>query len=172
MEEVHVAGGNVGVSFSRHAAGASVVLREWLRDCSDTRPTFRAEDLSAEEVTAFGLLLRSVDTDDVACDTTFLKERMEQLVRPLHKYNCPGFWKRLVCTLRAHPHLPTMMKIDSIEALHPDQWMTIEMADHLAARMADGPSASGSAPPSDRLLACAMRLQLRNGKKKGCDSNK
>ena len=129
--------GSVRKTVSTHSAAAvSLVFRGWLEDTSDqpTPPTFRMKDIGPNQLDVFAKLINSIDSDTEDGTDTFLLDNSCLLVRPLHKYDCPGLWKRLLSLLNTSPRVDTLLEIYSIETLPPAVWMTETMRSYLENR--------------------------------------
>ena len=115
----------------------SMIMRRWLSEKDKTEDvTINLEGLTAQEVNAFVHIMNAIDNSDDACSNKFFERNLRHLVKPLHKYDCPGLWRKLLFTLDSYPDSEVMIAIDNLEtAIDPREWMTRNMASFIRRRL-------------------------------------
>lgn len=101
-----------------------------LNEDSSEEQIIDMSDLSREQTKAFADLVNSVDSawpSPMHCPVVF-KDSLHLLIPPVHKYDCPFVWKRILATLRAHPSLSSIMEMDGIVDIDVNTWLTTDMA--------------------------------------------
>ena len=123
----------------------SMIMRRWLSEMMAARASTafdnRTEDviinlegLTADEV--FVNVMNAIDSNQETCSNTFFERNLRHLVKPFHKYDCPGLWRKLLLTLDSYPDSEVMIAIDNLEtAIDPRDWMTRNMARFIRKRL-------------------------------------
>lgn len=114
---------------TKTAVAVSNIISSWTQTAHGSF-TIDASDLTEAEIDAFVTMINSLSAQ--RCDTIPLSttsdampinaNNVHLLVKPLHKYDCPGLWRQLCQYAKAYPTIAAVRALDAMEDVHKGVW--------------------------------------------------
>lgn len=157
--------GSRDFAVSRKAAKfASNFVLQCFEAVDDPLPIIEMTDLDEVEVECFSALVNTLDSEfesEMHSPNAFAKN-VEHLVRPVQKYDCPFFWKRVCSCVRERPTLGAVQRIDDLTDVPMQEWFTNAVARLCFTHMQSTPQQRHGL--SERLQNKTLMEIFRNGR--------
>ena len=113
---------------TKTAVAVSNMILSWTQTAQGSF-TIDASDLTEASIDAFVIMINSLSAH--RCDTIPLStsndmpinaNNVHLLVKPLHKYDCPGLWRQLCQFTKAYPTIAAVRALDAVEDVRKGIW--------------------------------------------------